>query len=127
MSTRSVFLWLGVGMFVASAYLVAAYAGLQRRLSEFADVSQRQVFVAGSCPYSQPVVAFPPEGTVVIPVDWDDEVMTMGLCERFMDADAFSAVPLRLRCSWLVDWAERQTRDAVGFPAYREGTGDFEL
>ena len=127
MRLKSVLLWLGVGVLVAGLYLAAAYFHLHGTLRGFAEEAQSQVFVSGSCPHSQPVVASPPDGSVVIPVDWDDAAMTMGLCEKFMGRSVFSAVPLRLRCEWLVQWAEDETGDAVGFPAYREGAGAFDL
>lgn len=122
---KSTLLWLGVGVLAASVYLLASYVQLHGALRGLTEGSQMQVFVSGSCPHSQPVIASPPAGSVVLPVDWDDEAMTMGLCENFVGDGLFSAVPLRLRCEWLVRWAVDETDEAVGFPAYREGAGAF--
>lgn len=127
MQLKSILLWLGVGVLVSGLYLGAAYFHLLGTLRSFAEGAQLQVFVSGSCPHSQPLVASPPEETVVLPVDWDDATMTMTLCGRFMGEGVFSAVPLRMRCEWVVQWAEDETREAVGFPAYRQGAGPFDL
>ena len=60
MRLKSILLWLGVGVLVAGLYLAAAYFQLHGSLRGFAEGDQLQVFVSGSCPHSQPVVASPP-------------------------------------------------------------------